>query len=66
MHVANEVRQRTWSQYPLLKVAAMKMTQLDSLQRRKPQQGKAYDKELAKIQSFISDARAPLTITDKL
>ena len=60
--VANDVRRRTRSRYPLPKVAATKTPQLDPLMKAETSTGaKARDKELAKIQSFVLDALAPLT-----
>ena len=34
--VANEVRRKTWSRYPLLKVAVIKALQLDPMMRQRP------------------------------
>ena len=64
--LAKEVRRRTQSRYPLPKVAATKMPQLDTLMRAEASSGaKTYNKELVKIQSFVLDALAPLTtVTD--
>lgn len=60
--VANDVRRRTRSRFPLPKVAATKTPQLDPLMKAEASTGaKARDKELAKIQSFVLDALAPLT-----
>ena len=59
---ANEVRQRTRSRFPLPKVAATKTPQLDPLMKAEASAGaKSRDKGLAKIQSFVLDALAPLT-----
>ena len=65
--VANEVRRRTRGRYPLPKVAATKTPQLDPLMNAEASTGaKVYDKELAKIQSFVLDALASLTtVIDK-
>ena len=60
--IANEVRRRTWSRFPLPKVAATKTPQLDPLMKTEASAGaKAGDKELAKIQFFVLDTLAPLT-----
>ena len=62
-HAVNEVRRKTWSWYPLPKVVATKMPQLDPMMKVEALAGaKAYDKELVKIQSFVLGALAPLTL----
>ena len=60
--VANDVQWRTWSWYPLLTVVATKIPQVEPLMKVETSaDAKARDKELAKIQSFVLDALAPLT-----
>ena len=59
--VLNSIRRKTRSRYPLPKVAATKTPQLDPFMRSGISAGvKTADKELAKIQTFMLDAMAPL------
>ena len=60
--VQNSVRIQTRRKYPLPKVVATKTPHLDSyLKTELSSMTKSEDKELAKIQTFILDALAPLT-----
>ena len=60
--VQNGVRLQTRRKYSLPKVVATKMSHLDSyLKTELSSATKSDDKELAKIQSFMLDALAPLT-----
>jgi len=60
--VPNEARLRARKRYPLPKVPATKTPQLDSFLRPEVSiSTKSADKELARVQSFVLDAMAPLT-----
>ena len=60
--VKNAERLQTRSHYPLPKVPATRTPQLDSYLKSEISQGtKAGDKDLARIQTFVLDALAPLT-----
>ena len=60
--VPNGVRRRTRSRYPLPKVHATKTPQLDPFMKSEISAGiKSGDKDLARIQTFVLDAFAPLS-----
>ena len=60
--VSNETRKRIRGRYQLPKVVATKSPNLDAfLKPEAPAHAKGLDKELAKIQSFVLDALAPIT-----
>ena len=60
--LSNKVRLRTRNQYLLPKVPATKTPQLDTYLKTEVSAGtKTTDRELAKLQSFVLDAMAPLT-----
>ena len=61
--VGNDMRLQTRGKYPLPKVVATKTPHLDSyLKTELSSATKSDDKELAKIQTFMLDALAPLTL----
>ena len=61
--VPNSVRRKTCSSYPLPKVAATKTPQMDAfLKADLSPATKALDKDLVKLQTFILDALAPLSM----
>ena len=61
--VQNSVRLQTQGKYPLPKVIATKTPHLDSyLKTELSSVTRSDDKELAKIQTFMLDALAPLTL----
>ena len=58
----NAERLRVWSQYPLPKVSETRTPQLDAMMRSETSMAiKAADKRLAKVQTFLLDALAPLS-----
>ena len=60
--VPNETRRRTRSRYKLPKVAATRTPRLDHFMKSETSLGaKSLDKDLARIQTFVLDALAPLT-----
>ena len=60
--VTNESRKRTRNKYPLPKVPATRTPRLDHFMRTEtPQNVKSLDRDLARIQTFVLDAIAPLT-----
>ena len=60
--VSNQERLKIWQQYCLPKVPATRTPQLDSYIKQEVSSGvKAGDKHLARIQTFVLDALAPLT-----
>ena len=60
--VPNEVRRRVRSNFKLPKVPATRTPRLDHFIRAEaPQATKSLDRDLARIQSFVLDALAPLT-----
>ena len=60
--VPNEARRCTRSRYKLPKVAATRTPRLDHFMKSGTSQGaKSLDKDLARIQTFVLDALAPLT-----
>ena len=65
-NVSNDKRKRVRARYPQPKVAATRTPKLDeSFKQIVPATTKAADKNLAKIQTFILDAVAPLTAPEE-